>query len=421
LDPFGGLVLLVWGTYPSNQYFKKYGAIMQSTEESVVEYIKKLGISYNLPENWLQDRPHLFSAAKVPVTTTQLSQINAIINVIESIIKLPAYQQKVLSWAPETAQFDPGVPGVFFGYDFHLTPHGPKLIEINSNAGSAAISALLSMAQTTQPSEAWMQQFAHIFLNEWHLKHPNQKLSTVAIVDEKPQQQYLLPDFHLFRVALERHGINTAIVDPQDLVFKKQKLYCGETTVDLVYNRLTDFSLTAPTHRALKDAYLADKVVVTPHPRAHALYADKRNLKVLTDLELLQSWGLTEDQLSLLQKSIPRVYIVNEKQADELWEMRRHLFFKPVASFGGKGTYRGAKISRKVFNEILKSEYVAQMLMPPSEQQIEVNGESQTFKTDIRSYVYQANPIGMIARVYQGQVTNMRTPGGGFAVVELQA
>lgn len=33
------------------------------------------------------------------------------------------------------------------GYDFHVTPEGPKLIEINTNAGGAFLNAALREAQ----------------------------------------------------------------------------------------------------------------------------------------------------------------------------------------------------------------------------------------------------------------------------------
>lgn len=38
-------------------------------------------------------------------------------------------------------------------------------------------------------------------------------------------------------------------------------------------------------------------------------------------------------------------------------------------------------------------------------------------KLDVRLYAYNGAPLLMAARVYQGQTTNFRTPGGGFAPV----
>jgi len=38
-------------------------------------------------------------------------------------------------------------------------------------------------------------------------------------------------------------------------------------------------------------------------------------------------------------------------------------------------------------------------------------------KLDLRCYVYDGRVLSVAARVYQGQTTNFRTPGGGFATV----
>jgi hypothetical protein len=38
-------------------------------------------------------------------------------------------------------------------------------------------------------------------------------------------------------------------------------------------------------------------------------------------------------------------------------------------------------------------------------------------KVDVRNYVYAGQVQMLAARLYQGQTTNMRTPGGGFAPV----
>ena len=37
--------------------------------------------------------------------------------------------------------------------------------------------------------------------------------------------------------------------------------------------------------------------------------------------------------------------------------------------------------------------------------------------SDVRVYTYKGAPLLCAARVYQGQTTNFRTPGGGFAPV----
>ncbi len=103
-----------------------------------------------------------------------------------------------------------------------------------------------------------------------------------------------------------------------------------------------------------------------------------------------------------------------EHNADDLWRERKRWFFKPVAGFGGKGAYRGDKLTTRVFAEIRRGGYIAQELCQPSERQV---SDDSTLKMDIRNYVYAGKVQMLAARLYQGQTTNFRTPGGGFAPV----
>jgi hypothetical protein len=47
-----------------------------------------------------------------------------------------------------------------------------------------------------------------------------------------------------------------------------------------------------------------------------------------------------------------------------------------------------------------------------------MGGELLELKADVRNYVYRGAVQLVAARLYQGQTTNFRTPGGGFAVVK---
>jgi len=73
-----------------------------------------------------------------------------------------------------------------------------------------------------------------------------------------------------------------------------------------------------------------------------------------------------------------------------------------------------------VFGEILQGDYVAQKMAPPGERAISVDGaEAALLKYDVRCYVYDGKIQLVAARLYQGQTTNFRTPGGGFALVRV--
>ena len=145
------------------------------------------------------------------------------------------------------------------------------------------------------------------------------------------------------------------ICDPRELTRKDARLWHGSRPIDFVYNRLTDFALERPAQTALELAYLAGEVVVSPHPRAHALYADKRNLTLLCDESFLRETGVTDDAISTL--------------------------------------------------------------VAPSERHVADTQTATALKADVRNYAYAGVVKLVAARLYQGQTTNFRTPAGGFAPV----
>jgi hypothetical protein len=303
------------------------------------------------------------------------------------------------------------------------------LIEINSNAGGALLNARLLRAQRAccAPVASMMPAptpvdaaLVAMFREEWHLARSDaalRPLARVVIVDQRPAEQYLAPEFELFRQLFEANGIGAMVADPAELSFDGERLHCRGQVIDLVYNRLTDFALEEPQHAALRAAYLADAVVLTPHPQTHALFADKRNLAALGDDCWLREIGLNEDERLLLSSSIPRTEEVLPAQAEAFWASRKQWFFKPVAGFGSKATYRGDKVTRRVFEEVSRGGYVAQAVVQPSLRRLLVDGVEQDFKVDLRNYVYRGAVQLVSARLYRGQTTNFRTPGGGFAAV----
>jgi hypothetical protein len=184
-----------------------------------------------------------------------------------------------------------------------------------------------------------------------------------------------------------------------------------------VYNRLTDFPLQLPGNAVIKTAYLAGAVVVSPHPRAHALYADKRNLTLLSDAGFVKTTGIADELASALQEGIPRTELLTAENRAVLWQHRRRLFFKPSAGYGSKATYRGDKLTKRVWEELSAGTYVAQALVAPSERQLADVDTEPPLKVDIRLYTYAGAIKLVAARLYRGQTTNFRTPGGGFAPV----
>ena len=373
--------------------------------------------------------PYLLSAQPVFLTKAHAERMQQIIGAIEAIARLPQYQSAVLGHATEIARYRPGPIGVFMGYDFHLGEDGPMLIEINTNAGGALINAYLLQAQRAccndmnlaasmrTDLDALCSNFVASFEAEWKRQGRGSELQTIAIVDHAPREQYLYPEFILFQRLFEKRGLRAIIASPAELAHRDGYLWHEERLIDLVYNRLTDFHLEQPDSLALRSAYLAGDVVVTPNPWAHAVYANKSNLVLLSDGDLLRTWGVSDDLVRVLQSGIPRTIAVTPECAAELWSGRGQWFFKPTAGYGGKAAYRGDKITRRVWAELLNTSYVAQRIVTPSTRKISIDGTQHSLKADLRNYAYDGKVQLIAARLYQGQTTNFRTQGGGFAPV----
>jgi hypothetical protein len=354
--------------------------------------------------------PHLFAAAPVFISELQLLQLRAVIAAVEEVVGAPE---------PHTAL------GVFYGYDFHLNEQGAHLIEVNTNAGGGFLNALLIDSQRESrlygvplADEDPEQVFIGMFRNEWSLERGDAPLKNIAIVDEQPESQYLLPEFQLAKTMLERAGIAAHIADPAVLEMREDGLYCSGARVDLIYNRLTDFDLQQ--YPLLRSAWEKQQVVLTPNPEHYRRYADKRKLVTFSDAGKLRAQGVSQTSIDALIQSVPQTKLVRAEDAEQWWAERKQWFFKPVSGYGGKGAYRGEKLTKRVFEEIVQSEYVAQRIALPGERKVCVAATPPQFlKYDVRCYVYGGRIQLVAARLYQGQTTNFRTPGGGFAQVRV--
>ena len=376
----------------------------------------------------VQTHPHLFSDMPVFLEQPHFAAMQRAIEAIERVAGMTAYRELVLKSAPPIALIESGPRGVFFGYDFHIGPHGPKLIEINTNAGGAFLNIAGRDAQVAccgvaidrqagmPDGSALAATVVEMFLREWRLARGDAPLRSIAIVDERPREQFLYPEFLLAKAMLEARGIVTRIADTAQLELVNGKLVSGGEAIDLVYNRSTDFYFQSPQAQVLRLAHEGDLAVVTPHPRAHALYANKRNLTVLSDPGKLATLGVDAETIGILACTIPATREVNT--GDETWwANRKGWFFKPESGFGSRGTYRGDKMTRRVFAEVTQGQYIAQELVAASERLRKTCDGTEPFKVDIRCYVYSGEIQLMAARLYQGQTTNFRTAGGGFAPV----
>ena len=381
----------------------------------------------------LKAQEHIFARTPVFVSADEHRAMLGTIDAIEALTKLDGYRDTVFARAglPEVRG---KTHGLILGYDFHLTDDGPKLIEVNTNAGGAFIVSHLLRAigpdinccynskiynDKTGPDN--IDEFiTAMFLQEYKRGGGEGVLRTLAIIDENPEAQYLYPDMLIAQDLLKTKGIKTVICDPNDLKYSEGKLWHSGLAIDMVYNRLTDFDLSEQRHSGLRQAYEDENIVLSPAPFHHALFADKRNLILFGEDEKLRGWELDEVHRRALS-AVPKTLNLTPENADEMWGVRKQYFFKPRDGFGSKAAYRGKKITRKVWAQISGGTHVAQEFVPPSLRLVRLEEEPDSdpikLKFDLRVYTYGGQAFAMVARVYQGQTTNFRTRGGGFAPV----
>ena len=288
---------------------------------------------------------------------------------------------------------------VCMSYDFHTDDQDNlKLIEINTNA------AFLSLGLTLYKLWPFVKQpdfnekdLVNMFLTESALC--KQDTFSLAIMDEKPEDQRMYLEFLTYQSLFKKSGLKCDIVDLSDIAKLPSKT--------LIYNRYTDFYLASEKSKVLRERFKNGELFLSPNPYEYFLLADKQRLF---------DWGQQTEVTK--PNSLLKIYDLAKSDKDQIWLERKNLFFKPKASYGSKQAYKGASVSRKVFDEAFASEFIAQEYIQAKEITVGSGSEPLKLKYDLRCYVYKDQLQLVIARLYQGQTTNLKTVGGGFTVVE---
>ncbi|MBY0553130.1 hypothetical protein K2P97_01290 [bacterium] len=342
----------------------------------------------------------LLSPFQIKLSQGQISKIK---QEVQSYWALREWGQKNLSSGFESKSLRrPTNYSVCMSYDFHINPQGqPELIEINTNAAFLGMGVeLYEFLKLKNPiSDFSTQDLVQMFVDE--IKLSGQSHNSVAIVDEAPTQQRLYVEFLVFKQMLLNNNFEAEIFDISQIdEFKK---------FSLIYNRYTDFYLEENKSRAIRDLYNNNQLQLSPQPYDYYLLADK---------ERLLDWNAQSECAK--PTSLLKIHDLGKSDRNQIWADRKNLFFKPKTSYGGKQAYKGSSISRKVFDEVSNENFIAQQLSVPDEVSVELNSETLQFKYDLRCYAYQNKPQLIVARLYQGQTTNLKTTGGGFACVVIE-
>ncbi|MBF0108639.1 MAG: hypothetical protein HQL76_05650 [Magnetococcales bacterium] len=362
-------------------------------------------------------------AAHCPITLSR-DRVRTMIRLIRALYdvqRLPQYRQRVTPILPESARLDPGHDAVMMGYDFHITPEGPRLIEVNTNAGGALLAwqAQQKLGASPFSFHGRRNRILDSFMEEMRLFSQGRKNRPeyLVILDEEPEKQFLYDEMQAFCGQFVAVGIPSAVVAPEALEVRDGFLMHQGKRVEMIYNRHCDFYLESAAMSHVRAAWLERRVCLTPNPRVYGLLSDKRRMIQWSDPEFLAGLGLAPGQRELLLELVPRTRLMAREDPVQLWRDRRHWVFKPFASHGGKGVLLGRTISRTRFDALNAGETLVQRLAPPS--QTRCPDREQPVKIDFRFFVYRRRILGIGARIYQGQMTTLREPGSGYAPVTL--
>ncbi len=347
--------------------------------------------------------------ASEKAVSIQRQDFDAMLNFSRSVFRLKdndAYLEAMHAELPDAAHVPTRWPSLLMGFDFHLTADGPKLIEINNNAGGLYIG---EERWLPQPVDAFDNELAERLLAMFPSKWKN-----IAIMDDDVTQQYMYPEMCAYAELLRNDGRNVWVCSPEDLQLRESGLFIDDEKIDAIYNRHTDFYLDEHLLAHVWSAYKQGQVVLNPHPRSYALIGDKSRMVDWWRKGLLEAC-VDQSLVEQIRAVTPATHQLAEIDLDQAWAERKVWVFKPSARHGGKGVVLGKAMSRKRFAALDLSETIVQQLIPASK--VEVEGLE--LKLDIRLYMHGEKLIALAGRVWSGQLTNFREAGSGWVSLKI--
>ncbi len=352
---------------------------------------------------------NLLSPFELKLPAATLPKIERAVKLCSDLRENPAYQKQLKTQLEEKGITAHNHRSIMMSYDFHADMEGNlKLIEVNTNASFLILGTHLYETENIKPVPLRnpLADLKSAIEQELNSMGINTTKPRIAIVDEKPEQQRLYIEFVVAKALFESWGWTAAIKDSSEV---------NPADYDFIYNRDTDFFLENTQLANLRSAAQNGKPVVSPHPAEYFYLAAKERLVEWSSPELrnlIPNFSWTELDQFLLKSEI-----LNLENRERLWTERKKIFFKPVHAFGAKSSFRGATISRGTYEGMLNNETLAQEFFPAPEANFKHQETDIKMKFDLRCYAYRDRLQMVIARLYQGQVTNLRTTLGGFSCV----
>jgi hypothetical protein len=302
---------------------------------------------------------------------------------------------------------------LILSYDVHPTADGPVLIEVNTNAGGI-LTAIEAARHGNECCPGWerglLEQRVLALFRRDLLGDDAESTGVVAIVDDRLASQALLAEMHALADLIRLHARQVLVVDTAELAYTEGRLWHGHTVIDRVYWRSTDFLLTDPVHAPIRGAMEEGAIVIAPTPDAYRAIADKQRF-----VEWSREPELSRDEATGVAFRIAETSLLSSRPVAEWYRDRDQWVFKPTLGHASRGVYVGKSISRQKLASLPAEAYLAQRYAPHPV----VARDGAEWKYDVRFFADRGQVIGATARVFQGQVVGMRTPGSGFAPIRI--
>jgi len=307
----------------------------------------------------------------------------------------------------------PGYGEFMMAFDFHLTPDGPRLIEINTNAdGIMTAFELLSRETPEADRESAVckakMKMVEAIKDDYRLamgqKHTGCVKDVVpgltCIVDECVQTQRCYPEYMAVKHMLEQAGLQTMVVSPEELLLSpclslEVETPAGRQQVNLIYNRISDDKrLLDPRHEHIRRAAIQGNVVLTPHPAVYSHVADKALLTNMKD------------------EVVPETVSLCDRTHQHWWQDRQAWVFKPSMGFASRGVVIGSSLTQRQLRS-MTDDYMAQRFV--STAKCKKDGSYY----DLRFYTYSTTPLAIVTRHFTGSKMSVEGPLAGMKLAEI--
>jgi hypothetical protein len=380
--------------------------------QNICQYVSHLDANLGL---YLKDHPELsfvFSPHELTLPQSLFDKAQAFISLFEELTHnsefISSYYNNLSDYEKSILALDKSDGSLLTSYDFHfsLEKQSLSLIEVNSNASGYGILLLQNMFRKKADILNSIKNLKNSFVSENFLQEPKK----VAIIDEHIYEQKMFFEFLVYQYFMKKWGWSSEILE-----FSQVN---ENSDYDFIYNRYCDFKLNSTASAKLQKIYIDNKINLSPHPREYILKVDKQ--RYIDCNNFLRNHP--ESKFSMLKSNLLKTIELNSTiTLDELWKDRKLYFFKLKNSFGGKSVYNGKSISKKVLLRILQEDGIAQEIAPPQTFNFDVDGNYETFKSDLRFYTYKGKILFEGIRLYQGQVTSFGAQGGGLCPVSFDS